>query len=405
MDSDNATRNSTVLAWVWALGLVASTLAITFAAADQGILDAEVFVLILLAVAYAALGLLIVLRQQGNNVAWLLYVVSSWIVISGVVEIALGEMTTQPNPVTAWDLLTIFWDNAGYFIGMLIPLYLFFYIFPTGHFLSRRWSWAGWAAGICVLSATFTQLFAKDIGPSGATWTVPNPIGLFSTDQGLEGGVLGAIFAVSFLAMGLGAIPALVVRFRRADNATRTQIKWVFYGLLVAAGSILATIFFGGRLPDWLDTLLFLILLMAIPVSVTFAITRYRLYDIDRIISRTLSYALIVGLLGLVFFTGVVWLPTALDITDSPVLVAGTTLVVAAIFNPLRKRIQLAVDKRFNRSRYQFQLVEASFASKLQQVSSAGQVADIWLETVDKSVRPQKIGLWLKVDIDNDRSS
>jgi hypothetical protein len=133
-----------------------------------------------------------------------------------------------------------------------------------------------------------------------------------------------------------------------------------------------------------------------IPVAVTMAITRHRLYDIDRLFSRTLSYALVVGFLGLVFATGVVWLPSALDIGDTPLVVAGTTLAVAALFNPVRRRVQAGVDRRFNRSRYDAERVVEGFTWSLRDEVDPERVMDGWMSVVGQTMQPAAAGAWVR---------
>jgi hypothetical protein len=211
----------------------------------------------------------------------------------------------------------------------------------------------------------------------------------------LEEGVIGIVFGFGFVAVGLGAIPAIIVRYRRADTLVRTQVKWVVYATLIMVGSVLMTIAFDTVLPEWASNVLFAVLLMSVPVSVTVAVTRYQLYEIDRIISRTLSYALVVAVLGAVF-VGIVALATSVLPSQNSLAVAGSTLAVAALFNPLRKRIQHAVDRRFNRSGYQAEQVSEEFAAKLREPLSTQQITTLWTQTAEEAVQPQAVGIWLK---------
>ena len=383
---------------IWAVFVVVAGLVVVIAVGVQGVLNAEALVLILLAPAYAALGLLMVVQQPGNRVAWLFFVVATWIVSSGATVVRLGDEYVPLDPASFWDVLAIIWNNTGYFIGMMIPIFIFFYIFPTGRFLTRRWSWAGWVAGLIALVAVLAEGFTKEVGPEGAGWTVVNPIGFHN--GGIDEGVLGAVFGIGFIALGLGGFPAIIVRYRRADPLVRTQIRWVVYALLIMATSFLITIFVGDAMPGWINTLLFLLLLTSIPASVTIAITRYRLFDIDRIISRTITYTLVVGVLGLVYVFGALWLPTRLlGENVSPIFVAGSTLAVAALFNPLRKRIQHGVDRRFNRSGYQAVVVSEGFADKLRESLTTEEIVQAWSQTVNQSFQPELTGIWLNKNI------
>jgi hypothetical protein len=146
--------------------------------------------------------------------------------------------------------------------------------------------------------------------------------------------------------------------------------------------------------------------LLIIPTVITIAITKYKLYEIDRLISRTLSYAILVGVLGLVYVAGAVWLPTRLlGDTVPTLLVAGSTLAVAALFNPLRRRIQQAVDKRFNRSSYQAEAIAEAFSAKLQESLTVEGIAEAWTQTVQEALQPNAAGIWIKENPATPRAS
>jgi hypothetical protein len=135
--------------------------------------------------------------------------------------------------------------------------------------------------------------------------------------------------------------------------------------------------------------------LCAIPVAIVVAVLRYRLHDIDRLISRTVSYALVVGLLGLVF-VGLVTLSTTVLPSDDPLVVAVATLTVAALFNPLRRRVQGFVDRRFNRSRYDAERVIEDFTGTLQDRADPELVVGGWVGVVEDLMEPQSVGVWVK---------
>jgi hypothetical protein len=384
-------------AWVWAALVVAGTLVVGIATIIQGVLDVEAVVLLFLAPVYAALGLLMVVRQPGNRVAWLLFVMATWIVSTGATVLRLGADPDPPDPVSIWDVLAIVWNNTGYFIGLLIPLFLFFYIFPTGRFLTRRWSWAGWAAGLIALIAILAEWFTKEVGPDEADWTVVNPIGFHNSGVD-DGGVLGVVFGIGIVALGIGGIPAIIVRYRRADTLVRTQIRWVVYALLIMATSFLAISFSGDAAPDWVGILLFLAMIAVIPVSITIAITRYQLYEIDRLFSRTLGYLLVVATLGLVYAVGAIWLPTQLPGEQPPIFVAASTLAVAALFNPVRRRILDRVDRRFNRATYDAERVLDEFAADLNKAADIDQLTNDTVDVVNRTMQPASVGIWVSTN-------
>jgi len=383
-----------MVARFWALLVVATTAAVGVALFVQGGFEADVFLFVLAAVAYSYLGLLMVARQPGNRVAWLLFVVATWVSVTGLTQLRVVIDDVPPDPVAVWDVLAIMWGNTGYFVGLLLPLLLFLYVFPTGRFLTRRWSWAGWVVGVISTLAVASQVFAEQVGPDDADWIVGNPIGFLEATS-LDEGFLGVVFGVGFIAVGLGAIPAIVVRYRRSDALGRAQVRWVVYAMVLMVGSVILNSAFGTVMPDWADSLLFVVLMLAVPVSVTVAITRYQLYEIDRIISRTISYALVVALSAGMFF-GLVAVVSSFLPSNNPVAVAGATLAVAALFNPLRRRIQHWVDRRFNRSGYQAEILSEEFTTRLRDPLTSQEIISLWRQTVEETMEPQAAGVWLK---------
>lgn len=384
-----------VAVWLWAGTVLAVGVVVAIGIAITGRLDIETATLIVSSVAYVVLGLFLSIRRPGNRVAWLLMVVGTWIVSQGLVELAIGaDESVIPDPVTVWDVLAIVWGNAGYFVGLLIPLFLLFYIFPTGRFLTRHWALAGWAALAVGWVPLFVEGFAREVGPDGQDWTVPNPFG-FHDIQGLGGG--WAIYlGMGFIPLALCALPAILVRYHRADPITRAQIKWVFYVLLMIAGIFIVTISLGDQVPDWLSTLFFLVVLTAIPASITIAITRYQLYEIDRIISRTVGYLLIVATLGLVYALGAIWVPTRLLGEQPPIFVAASTLAAAALFNPVRRFVLDRVDRRFNRAKYDRETVLNDFTSGLNDATDLERLREDSLDVVGRTMQPNAVGMWIR---------
>ena len=367
-------------AWAWAGLVVVATLAVGIVAGFQGELDAEKGGLLLLSPFYVALGLRIVVRQPGNRVSWLLFVIGTWFVVEGAADLRIGGQTEPPHPASIWDALAIIWLNSGFFFALIIPLFLLLYIFPTGRFLTRRWSWAGWLAGLVASMGFFVEVFATEIGLTEHTWTITNPNGFleFGAENfsGLEDApIVATVFGVGLVALMVGGIPAIVTRYRRSNPLIRTQIKWVVYAMVLLAITLMSQILFESY-QGFVANFLFVFSLLVLPATVTIAITRYRLYEIDRLISRTLGYTLVVTLLGLVYAVGAIWLPTQLLGEQSPIFVAGSTLAVAALFNPVRKRILGWVDRRFHRAKYDAQQVVAEFADRLQDATDLHQLTE-----------------------------
>jgi hypothetical protein len=232
------------------------------------------------------------------------------------------------------------------------------------------------------------------------TASVDNPIGITGLHNP-EDSILGDVLLATLVICSLFALASLVVRFRRSRGMERQQIKWVLLSvsLFVVGNVLIEEIWiraFGQPEPSgpffsWLEDLMWLI----VPVSVALAILRYRLYDIDRVISRTVSYVIVIGLLAFVYALGVTGLTTLLD-TDSPLVVAGSTLAVAALFNPLRRRVQRWVDHRFNRTRYDAERVMAGFTGSLRDEVDPDSVVAGWVSVVNKTMHPASSGVWVR---------
>ena len=196
-----------------------------------------------------------------------------------------------------------------------------------------------------------------------------------------------------FFVVGLGAaIVSLILRRRRSTGIERQQYRWLLLGaslfvLISAAGQVLPE--------DSVFELLWLVGGSAIPICIGVAVVRYRLFEIDRVISRTVGYALVVGVLGLVFL-GVVTILTWVSPAESQLAVAGSTLVVAALFNPLRKRLQGWVDRRFNRSKYDAERVMEQFAGSLQDRVDEEDLVHGWVGVVSETMEPALAGVWVR---------
>jgi uncharacterized membrane protein YidH (DUF202 family) len=246
---------------------------------------------------------------------------------------------------------------------------------------------AGW-----VLGAAFAPTIINDSSRAR------NPVGV----PGLAGKAfyvlaIGGVLAVA--ATGLAAIVSLAFRYRRAGTAERAQLKWLVYAgaLIVAAlaGEVLAGEVMGrGSATNNVQNAMLSGAVALVPVAIGIAVLRYRLYDIDRIISRTLAYAIVTGLL-VGFYAGIVLLVTEVFKFHSTVAVAAATLAAAALFNPLRQRVQQAVDRRFNRARYDADLTITAFAARLKESVDLDSVRDDLAQVVSRALEPAHLSVWV----------
>jgi hypothetical protein len=207
----------------------------------------------------------------------------------------------------------------------------------------------------------------------------------------------GALYA-ALLAFSFGFVGYQVLSWRRSAGERRQQVKWLASGAVVTIASAIIAMSFSSSGPtstllDWADNLAWFGL-AALPVSMGVGILRYRLYEIDRLISRTLAYAAVTALLVGVY-AGLVLLSTHVLSLNSPVAVAASTLAAAALFNPLRRRVQRFVDRRFNRARYDAELTVTAFAARLKDAVDLGSVRADLTSVVQDTLEPSHVSLWL----------
>ena len=339
-------------------------------------------------------GAIIVSRQPRNVIGWLLMIPGLSVPLSDLPFRALVEM--DPVPVDAGPLLWLaVWFTGWSWILLIFPLFHLLLTFPSGRLLSRRWRWAVWLelamVAIMVGSIAFSRELVVMLDET-VVWSVPNPIGFVG--EGFFDGPFEPIWTAGLLLLTIVSVSAFVIRFRRASPVERRQFKTLLLAValfgLVYAGLAMTQ----NPAGSFLD-MLFAFSVGAIPVAVAIGVLRYRLYEIDRIISRTVGYLLVVALLGAVFFAVVTTLSSVLP-TESPLAVAASTLAVAALFNPLRRRVQERVDRRFNRARYDAQRVMERFAGSLQGRLDHDGVVDGWVGVVAETMQPASVSVWVR---------
>jgi hypothetical protein len=338
---------------------------------------------------YGWLGARIVPRQPNRRMGWLLCALGlQGGLASFASEYAIYGLVTRPGAVpgaAAMAWLT-FWA-APVLLLLLAALLL---LFPTGRPVSPRWRWVFWLAGVGNLLFVTSSL---------SLWPLRGValLGIRSPEPTGDLKVLYSVGSMAAMVAVLAAAASLVVRFRRARGVERQQLKWLAYAaalvvlgfpLLVAAEGVI-------RAPELVADIASAVLVLPIPVAVSVAVLRYRLYDIDRIINRTLIYGLLTVLLGLGYAGAVLLLGQLLG-RDSSLAVAGATLAVIGVFQPARRRIQQAVDRRFNRRRYDAAKTIEAFSARLrEQVDLDTLLADL-LAVVEQTMEPTQASLWLR---------
>jgi hypothetical protein len=353
-----------------------------------------------LPVVFSILAALIIARQPGNRVGWLMMLIA-FAAVSPIPNI-LASLPAPPTTLTP-GLWLLLWFDGWSWIPVIFPIFLIPLHFPTGRPPSSRWNWVNWLAiGMWLFFIIFAS-FLDLIGPLSEAWTLPNPVG-FIPSEVFQGPVL-VIWSLGLVTLVLASVVSLFVRYRRAHIDERQQIKWLLYagGLFVVVYTLTAITSGEFNSIGWVD-LLFVLSILTIPAAITIAILRYRLFEIDLIIRKTLVYAAITLLLALVYFGSVVLLQQAfraLTGQDSPVAIVISTLIIAALFNPLRVRVQEAIDHRFYRRKFDAQQALAEFAASARDEVELDQLTVHLLSVVQESMQPEQVSVWLTSLSDN----
>jgi hypothetical protein len=328
-------------------------------------------------------GFVLASKRPQNRIGWLFLVAGVGLGLSGFGgAYAVHALVAHPGSLPAARAFA--WLSNWIWIISVAMLAFLFLLFPTGYVRSPRWRPAAWfTGGAFALAAVCTLIGAT------RSWAHPFTLSGPASPDGLTG-TLDGIAVVLISAALLVGVAALVARFAKSSGEERLQLKWCAAAALVLAVVFVASIWVNSAAVNVLQSLAFLCLWTAIAV----AVLKYRLYDIDRIISRTLAYAIVTGLLVGVY-AGLVLLATQVLGFHSTVAVAASTLAAAALFNPLRRRVQRVVDRRFNRARYDAEQTVAAFAARLKDIVDLNSVRDDLATVVDQALEPAHVSVWI----------
>jgi hypothetical protein len=344
-------------------------------------------------IAFGAVGALILGRYPRHAIGWLLMFIALSGAVLGSVEKFLAQMVSATSEPTFTALFVLWFGGWAWWL-FLGPLLLILLLFPTGRLISPRWRWV-----VILLAITFSGflLFAT-ISPT--LGSLPNPLGLIPEAFPLE------FFLVPFYILltttVLSCVASVFLRYRRAAAVEREQLKWFLY-----AGGVFLLVFLSGFFinqdgPPGVWAILFDLAVLTIPLSIGIAILRYRLWDIDVLIRKTLIYAVLTSALALVYFGSVVLLQQAFGAVtgteNSPVVTILSTLAIAALFTPLRRYIQNFIDRLFYRRKYDAQKILEGFASSVRNEVELEQLTARLLSVVEETMQPESVSLWLKAD-------
>ena len=344
---------------------------------------------------YTALGTLTVSRRSGHRVGWLLIAIGIAVMVSATTELRLGS---RPRDLDWLDYLALYLGGfTAFSVGIGLPICLLLFWFPDGRFQSPRWRWAGPAVAVIAILGLAASVFDARLAPGDGGWSVSNPIGVAVPADALI--VLQGVGLVGLFGAG---VLSLAMRYRRSDPVARSQIKWVLFSLAVTTAAFVVTMV-GQRWEDPVMLTPIVLGFLGIPVSITIAIIRYRLFEIDKLISRTVGYGIVIAALTLVFLA-LTTLPSVLigGMSESgvsnapPALVAASTIAVAALFSPVRRWVLDRVDRRFNRSRFDAELVVDRFGESLGQETDLETLGARSVSVVDQTMQPNSIGIWIR---------
>jgi hypothetical protein len=347
----------------------------------------------------AAVGVVVARRQPGNPIGWLLL---GWAVLIPVVGVASFYSVLDyriHHGALPLGRAAVSLQAIAFLIAVLSGLAVL--LFPDGRLPSRRWRWVLWAyLASCAMFMAYqftdlaTAITARPlrVDLAGAPLDNPGPASgaALVASAGQHAGWLILVFWLVF-------VGRQVVNFQRSTGDRRQQLKWVMTGA-ASCGVATAVSVFAGNYSSGIAHVVQAVADLgaaALPVGIGVGILRYRLYDIDRIISRTLAYAIVTGLLVGVY-AGLVLMATWVLPPSSPVAVAGATLAAAALFSPLRRRVQVMVDRRFNRSRYDADQAVAAFAARLKDAVDLDTVQAELLDVIHRSLEPAHVSVWVR---------
>ena len=347
---------------------------------------------------FVPVGAMIARRHPRNPVGWILIAIGlSEIISKFAYEYAARALIVAPGSLPGGNAMA--WLSSWFWVYELALFPFMILLFPTGRSLSRRWSWLGWISISC--SVVFT-LFMLMLWPyRGARFL--RDVESFGVERlrSIEEFVL-ALFPVVMICLALSLV-SLIVRYLRSAGLERQQLKWIAFVAGIGAANIVVNDFVLSPLGIESDFIQLLSETIGGPgtfaIAAGIAILRYRLYDIDRIINRTLVYAVLTAIIGgayaVIALTGAA-LGSRAELLDSDILVAGTTLAVAAAFRPLRRRTQSFVDRRFYRSRYNALQTVAAFNDRLRKEVDLEVLTQDLIATVDRTLQPAHATLWIR---------
>ena len=351
--------------------------------------------------AVAAVGALLVAKRPTNVVGWILAAAALMVGLFPTGDAyAAYVMTTRGEP----DALAVLgaWVQSWYWFLLLGLIFIYLpLLFPDGKLPSRRWLPVAVLVGIGLLGLVVLGMLTDNLSGQDVGYRIDNPIGIEGLAPVEDLPIFAVLGVLVFFVGVLAAFASVVVRFRRSRGIERQQIKWFLYAI-----APVLTIPLEGYVPEFVNQIAFGWVLIGLPTAIGVAVLRYRLYDIDVVINRTLVYGSLSVSLVLVYFGGVVSLQYVLRTLtggSSQLVIVASTLAIAALFNPLRRRIQSIVDRRFYRQKYDAVQVMAGFSTRLRDETDLAQLNGDLVSVVQDTVQPEHVTVWLRTPDEGSR--
>jgi hypothetical protein len=398
-------RTATWLAWsLWALSVALTTSSLVLLVLIRSHPGIHVFDWWLgnsTVVIDATVGAIVASRRPENPVGWLLC-------LSGVAtststftsQYAIYALLAQPNSLPAGEGMA--WI-ASWMLPIMNGLQVsYLMLFPTGRLPSRRWRWLAWLTVAYILVGVITAAFSPG-AYMGFLGPIRNPLGI----EGFTQFYKAVVYTMS-PALFLAAAFSLVVRLRQAVGVERQQLKWLAYaagGLVIVTILVIITIALDTpRWYEWVANAISVVVTPGVPIAIGIAILRYRLYEIDVIINRTLVYGSLTAVLVALYFGGVATTQAILQALTGreelpQLVVVASTLAIAALFNPLRRRVQNLVDRSFYRRKYDAAKTLETFSAKLRDETDLNSLNSDLLSVVRDTMQPEHVSLWLRPEV------